>query len=129
MHGADSTGIFSIAFRDAKNGVIAGGDYQLPKKDGRNLAFTDDGGETWKLSVLKPQFYFSVAAFTQQGVVLAGTAGATALSIDDLKSPTPKPLSQNSALNINAISVAKDGATFAVGPKGLIARIDWDKKK
>ena len=129
VHGADSTGIFSIAFRDAKNGMIAGGDYQLPKKDGRNLAFTDDGGETWKLSVLKPQFYFSAATFTQQGVVLAGTAGVTAFSIDDLTSASPKALSPTSTLNLNAISVAKDGAIFAVGPKGLIVRIDWDKQK
>ena len=109
--------------------MIAGGDYQLPKKDGRNLAFTDDAGETWKLSVLKPQFYFSAAAFTQQGVVLAGTTGATAFSIDDLTSTSPKVLSPTSTLNLNAISVAKDGTTFAVGPKGQIARIEWDKQK
>jgi photosystem II stability/assembly factor-like uncharacterized protein len=78
---------------------------------------------------MKPQFYFSVAAFTQQGVVLAGTAGATALSIDDLTSTTPEVLSLNSTLNLNAISVAKDGAIFAVGPKGLITRMEWEQKK
>ena len=48
-HGSDSSGIFSIAFRDAKHGLIAGGDYQHPDSDGANLASTDDGGVTWQL--------------------------------------------------------------------------------
>ena len=45
VHGPDSAGIFSIAFRDATHGVIAGGDYKRPKDDGPNLAFTEDGGK------------------------------------------------------------------------------------
>ena len=49
MHGPASAGIFSIAFRDAKHGVIAGGDYKEPEKGGANLAGTDDGGKIWKL--------------------------------------------------------------------------------
>jgi photosystem II stability/assembly factor-like uncharacterized protein len=44
-----STGIFSIAFRDAKHGVIAGGDYRKEKEAVDNLAVTSDGGATWKL--------------------------------------------------------------------------------
>ena len=43
VHGPDSAGIFSIAFRDAIHGVIAGGDYKHPEQDGPNLALTDDG--------------------------------------------------------------------------------------
>lgn len=42
-------GIFSIAFRDAKHGVIAGGDYRKEKEAVDNLAVTNDGGITWKL--------------------------------------------------------------------------------
>jgi hypothetical protein len=38
-------------------------------------------------------------------------------------------LSIISTVNLNAISVAKDGAIFAVGPKGLIARMEWEQKK
>jgi photosystem II stability/assembly factor-like uncharacterized protein len=45
-----STGIFSIAFRDAKHGVVVGGDYAKEKEAINNLAFTTDGGATWKLS-------------------------------------------------------------------------------
>ena len=58
VHGPDSAGIFSIAFRDPLHGVIAGGDYKHPRDDGPNLAFTDDGGKTWTLSDIHPQAYF-----------------------------------------------------------------------
>jgi photosystem II stability/assembly factor-like uncharacterized protein len=44
-----SAGIFSVAFRDARHGVIVGGDYRKEKEADRNLAFTSDGGITWKL--------------------------------------------------------------------------------
>lgn len=44
-----SAGIFSIAFRDAKHGVIAGGDYRKEKEAVDNLAVTKDGGVTWTL--------------------------------------------------------------------------------
>jgi len=44
-----STGIFSIAFRDAKHGVIVGGDYTKEQDAVDNLAVTSDGGATWTL--------------------------------------------------------------------------------
>lgn len=44
-----SAGIFSIAFRDEKHGVIAGGDYQKEQQAVDNLAVTNDGGATWTL--------------------------------------------------------------------------------
>lgn len=44
-----SSGTFSIAFRDAKHGVIAGGDYQKEQEAVDNLAATSDGGVTWTL--------------------------------------------------------------------------------
>lgn len=49
IYGTQSTGGYSIAFNDAKNGIICGGDYT--KKDGnlKNKAITKDGGQTWQL--------------------------------------------------------------------------------
>src|SRR6185503_18202898 len=44
-----SAGIFSIAFRDAKHGVVAGGDYRKEPEAVDNLAVTSDGGVTWTL--------------------------------------------------------------------------------
>jgi len=44
-----SSGIFSIAFRDAKHGIVAGGDYRKESEAVNNLAITNDGGVTWTL--------------------------------------------------------------------------------
>jgi photosystem II stability/assembly factor-like uncharacterized protein len=44
-----SSGIFSIAFRDAHHGIVVGGDYTKTFDAVRNAALTDDGGVTWTL--------------------------------------------------------------------------------
>jgi photosystem II stability/assembly factor-like uncharacterized protein len=45
-----SAGIFSIAFRDARHGVVVGGDYNKENEAIDNAAFTSDGGVTWTLA-------------------------------------------------------------------------------
>lgn len=49
LHAGPSAGIFSVAFRDRKHGVVVGGDYKKESEAVDNLAVTDDGGATWKL--------------------------------------------------------------------------------
>lgn len=44
-----SAGIFSIAFRDARHGIIVGGDYKKEGEAVDNAAVTTDGGATWTL--------------------------------------------------------------------------------
>ena len=46
---SESAGIFSIAFRDAKHGIVVGGDYKQEGKAVDNAAITADGGRTWRL--------------------------------------------------------------------------------
>ena len=45
-----SAGIFSLAFRDSRNGVAVGGDYQLEDEAVNNVAVTVDGGMSWQLA-------------------------------------------------------------------------------
>jgi photosystem II stability/assembly factor-like uncharacterized protein len=44
-----SSGIFSVAFRDAQHGVIVGGNYRNETEAIDNAAFTEDGGASWIL--------------------------------------------------------------------------------
>lgn len=44
-----SSGIFSIAFRDDRHGVVVGGDYRQERDATKNVATTSDGGATWTL--------------------------------------------------------------------------------
>ena len=119
VHGPDSAGIFSIAFRDAIHGVIAGGDYKHPEQDGPNLAHTDDGGATLEAFPISPQAYFSAIAFAQtagdKAVLVVGSARAA--YADDI---TKKSLHKTWDLNLNALSMSQTGKAIAVGPKGLI---------
>lgn len=80
-----SAGIFSIAFRDAKHGVIVGGDYQKENEAVDNLALTSDGGITWKL-VKGLSGFRSVVAYVPgmkaPALVAVGPSGAD-YSLDD----------------------------------------------
>jgi photosystem II stability/assembly factor-like uncharacterized protein len=123
VHGSDSAGIFSIAFRDALHGVIAGGDYRHPEQGGPNLASTDDGGATWKLSPISPQAYFSAVAFAQlpaggKAVLVVGSTRAA--YADDIAKTSWQKIWN---LNLNALSVGPTGKAMAVGPKGLIVSL------
>jgi photosystem II stability/assembly factor-like uncharacterized protein len=86
-----STGIFSIAFRDAQHGVIVGGDYQKEKEAVDNLAVTDDGGVTWKL-VKGLSGFRSVVAYvpgiTTPALIAVGPSGAD-YSLDDGQTWSP----------------------------------------
>lgn len=44
-----TSGIYSIAFRDAQHGVVVGGDYSKESAAVDNAAWTADGGKTWTL--------------------------------------------------------------------------------
>jgi photosystem II stability/assembly factor-like uncharacterized protein len=49
VYGTESTGGYSIAFTDAKNGIICGGDYTKKQGNLNNKVITTDGGKTWQL--------------------------------------------------------------------------------
>ena len=148
IHGPESAGIFSIAFRDAIHGVIAGGDYKHPNDDGPNLAFTEDGGKTWTLSAAHPLAYFSAVAYdrrvnhaTIRGSEVAARndkkVGVKPIALErifivgqdfvfDLRPPNiPKRIDGKKKLGItfNAVSTYPEGGALMVGPKGSIAFI------
>jgi photosystem II stability/assembly factor-like uncharacterized protein len=110
-----SSGIFSLAFKDEKNGVAAGGDYQKPDgADLPNLMKTSDGGQTWQAAApTEPKgVYFSSVAFAGQQIVAAGTKGIWTFA---------GAWKNESAENVNAV-VAGSGVTWAVGSKGLVLK-------
>lgn len=78
-----SSGIFSIAFRDAKHGVVAGGDYRKEPEAVDNLAITNDGGITWTL-VKGLSGFRSVVAYVPgtKTLVAIGPSGGD-YSVDD----------------------------------------------
>jgi photosystem II stability/assembly factor-like uncharacterized protein len=49
VQGTPASGIFTVAFRDARHGILAGGDLEAPDALSDNVAVSKDGGKTWKL--------------------------------------------------------------------------------
>ncbi len=153
LHGPDSAGIFSIAFRDQTHGVIAGGDYKHPDQDGPNLAFTNDAGKTWTLSPIHPQAYFSAAAYDRKRDRQRDRKRDRGRNDRKKRNPNPNnaddPQAQlrlflvaqksildfrppkspthiipnSSATQFNALSPYPTGGALIVGPKGAIATI------
>lgn len=152
VHGTDSTGIFSIAFRDAVHGEIAGGDYKHPNDDGPNLAFTSDGGKTWSLAQIRPQAYFSAVAYDRAVNAEAIRQASEAVGEESVKSrilkPKPAPperlfivgqdfvfdfrpphnprrigAPRHSQQKFNAVSALPNGGALVVGANGTIAMI------
>jgi len=121
ISGPESAGIFSIAFRNALDGVIAGGDYKHPTTDGSNLAFTHDGGKTWQLSKFHPQSYFSAATYGAKNLLYVLAQDSI---LEFTSPPTPRRLTlKNGPAQFNAITALPNQAAIAVGAKGAIAAI------
>jgi photosystem II stability/assembly factor-like uncharacterized protein len=117
--GNPSSGLFSIAFLDARRGFTVGGDYKQPAFRGLDGARTDDGGATWTPApVAAAGFYSAVVPVPGSGeeLIAVGLAG-TAVSRDGGR--TWEALD---AAPFNAVAFAGRRAGWAVGPKGAVAR-------
>ena len=114
--GAPPAGIFSLAFKDEKQGVAIGGNYEKPANE-FVVAVTRDGGSTWQSAGTTA--YVSGAAFVKgtntiaavgtKGTRISNDGGFAWMTIDTVE--------------YNAVQFAKDGTGYAVGPRGRIAKI------
>ena len=119
-----STGIFSIAFREEKHGVIVGGDYTKEGDAQNNLAFTSDGGATWRLGTGLHGFR-SVVAYVpgEKGPALIsiGPSGAD-YSIDNGR--TWKGIDGPGFDTFSFVPGKRIG--WAAGAKGSLAKLAFD---
>jgi photosystem II stability/assembly factor-like uncharacterized protein len=119
----EATGIFSIAFRDARHGIVVGGNYQKESEANDNAAVTTDGGRTWT-PVKGLSGFRSVVAYlpslSPQSLVAIGPSG-TDYSSDDGRTWTPIP-----GDGFHAFSAAPGGRSgWGVGEAGRINRLRW----
>lgn len=121
--GTSSSGIFSLAFRDEKEGAALGGDLNRSQERTDNVALTRDGGVTWTAGG-RPHFPGPVfgAAFVPASpsplLVAVGPQGAD-YSPDGGESWVHL---DNSAYWAVAFATARAG--WAVGPEGRITRFE-----
>ncbi|MGH7494906.1 MAG: WD40/YVTN/BNR-like repeat-containing protein [bacterium] len=120
--GSESAGIFSLAFRDEKNGVAVGGDYRKPAEAASHVIVTKDGGQTWEIPKSAQLEFRSGVVFIPQmhGQILiaVGTSGADSSGDGGL---TWKRID---AGGFNVVSAGSSRASvWAAGPEGKIARL------
>jgi photosystem II stability/assembly factor-like uncharacterized protein len=115
--GTPGSGIFSIAMRDGGNGVIVGGNYEKPDETKDNLAFTTDGGATWKLGTGLTGYRSGVAYIGSKSIIAVGTNGT------DLTTDGGKTWKKIGDENLNAVAADGKKAVWAVGPKGLVVKL------
>ena len=113
--GNESSGIFSLHFRDRHLGIAVGGDYTKPSESAETAAWSADGGEHWTASERPPHGYRSAVEWGESihAWITAGTNGSD-ISRDDGK--TWQPIDNG---NWNALSLP-----FIVGPQGRIGKLN-----
>ena len=116
-----SSGIFSISFKNEKEGVVVGGTYDQPTLNTNIAAYTSDGGLSWKPAEKMPTGYRSCVQFISDGnreyVLSVGKTGAD-ISHDNGKTWTF--LGKTGFYTIRAIPGTLSG--YAAGSGGRIAR-------
>ena len=117
-----SAGIFSVAFRDPRHGMIAGGDYRKEQEAADNAAVTADGGVSWKAITGLGGFRSAVAHVpgSRASWIAVGPQGAD-ITTDDGRTWTPIE-----GAGYHAFSFARTGkAGWGVGEGGRIAKLIW----
>jgi photosystem II stability/assembly factor-like uncharacterized protein len=111
-----SAGIFALAFRDARHGIAAGGDFFLPAASPAALAVTDDGGRTWSLVADAPNQYRSGAHWvTGRDAIIVGPTGSDA-SFDQGRS-----WHRFDSGSFDTVDCAGGHACWASGEQGRVA--------
>jgi photosystem II stability/assembly factor-like uncharacterized protein len=114
-HPTESSGIFSLAFRDSKHGVAVCGDYKQPNHADETACWTSDAGLTWSAATAPPSGYRSAVAWDEKlGAWIAAGPNGSDISYDD--GHTWKGFGHASW---NALSLP-----WAAGPDGKIANLD-----
>ena len=115
----EATGIFSIAFRDARRGMAVGGNYQKETDAIDNAAVTSDAGKTWRLSK-GLRGYRSAVAHRPGSRATWIAVGPTGIDVTDDDGVTWRPLEGAGG---HAIAFSPTGrVAWITGDKGRIAR-------
>jgi len=114
-----ASGIFSLAFFDARFGVAAGGDYTKPHMQAGTIALTYDGGRSWYPASSPPAAYLSGVSFAGDArrLVAVGLAGSFVSRDSGLT------WMQTDSVALNSVRFSRS-VGVAVGPRGRVARMD-----
>lgn len=119
LSGKSSQGIFSMAFKDKKNGVAVGGDYTTPNETQKVAIFTKNGGKTWQISKTMPTGYRSSVSYIKNNIYICVGINGTDISKDG-----GKTWQNISSEGFNTVRFAPNSNIgWAVGSKGKVYKL------
>ena len=120
IQGEAMTGIFTADFYDAKNGFIAGGNYEKLTQNFGNKAITNDGGKSWKLVAEKEGFGYAscVQYVPNSNANQLVSVGASGLYYSSTSGDKWSKLSDDSTLY--TIRFINDSTAIAAGKNKII---------
>ena len=120
VHGGQSTGIYSVAFKNKKVGISVGGDY-TNQSIKNTMAYTNDGGATWHLPEKQTHQYRECVAHYRGNIFFAVGPLGFDMTTDNGKNWHSHYWEVN---NLTAVAFAKSSNVgFAVGKGGQIYKI------
>ena len=120
VHGGQSTGIYSVAFKNKIVGISVGGDY-TNQSIKNTMAYTNDGGATWHLPEKQTHQYRECVAHYRGNIFFTVGPSGFDMTTDNGKNWHPHYWEVN---NLTAVAFAKrSNVGFAVGKGGQIYKI------
>ncbi|MBC8346274.1 MAG: oxidoreductase [Candidatus Marinimicrobia bacterium] len=120
IHGGQTTGIYSLAFKDRKVGIAVGGDYMNQSVE-NTMAYTLDGGLTWHLPDTQTNQYRECVAHYKREIFFAVGPTGIDISADNGRNWS---IFNNEVKGLSAIAFAKgSNIGFSVGKGGQIYKI------
>ncbi|MEU9699337.1 oxidoreductase [Streptomyces sp. NPDC047981] len=118
--GDPARGVFGLAFRDRAHGISVGGDYRAGQASPQAAAVTDDGGRRWTAASAPPPAYRSGVAWLPYARTAALAVGPTGTDLTVDGGRTWRTVDTGS---YDTVDCTRDGACWASGEKGRIARL------
>ena len=121
LPGGPTAGVYSLAFRDPRNGIAVGGDYATPQSAPDGAATSRDAGRTWTTSDVVPGEYRSGVAWVGPGPI-ALTVGPTG---SDISRDAGRTWTRFDTGSFDAVLCAPDRSCWASGTNGRVAKLTW----
>ncbi|RBQ96913.1 hypothetical protein VDGD_05429 [Verticillium dahliae] len=118
--GSEAGGVFSVRFRDTKNGVAVGGDFTVPEGAVRNAAWSEDGGQTWTAAETFPRGYRSATAWVGGLCNVAVAVGPTG---SDVTVDGGRTWTGFDGGAFDSVECVGKNVCWASGPSGRVARL------
>ena len=116
---SDAGGVFSLSFRNPERGIAVGGDFLVPEEGTDASATTTDRGRSWTGGGDLSGYRSGVAHL--EGV--RRTAVAVGPSGSDVTTDAGANWQRFSSDAFDAVQCTEDGACWASGPEGAVARL------